>query len=68
MGGSYVAIAPTNDGRLPSEQLGLELGIDEGQLRWFTAEGNLIPLPEETERQRAKQEQQRAEQERQARE
>lgn len=51
--------------RLPSEQLGLELGIHERQLRWFTAAGDLIPLPEEAERQRAEQERQRAKQERQ---
>jgi hypothetical protein len=52
------AIAPTEQGRIPSEQLGLELGINERQLRWFTAEGELIPLPEEAERQRAEQERQ----------
>lgn len=58
----YVAIAPTENGRLVSEQLGLELGIHERQLRWFTAEGDLIPLPEEAERQRAEQAQHRLEQ------
>ncbi|WP_416673857.1 Uma2 family endonuclease [Egbenema bharatensis] len=63
--GSYEAIAPTEAGHLPSQQLGLQLGIHERQLRWFTAEGELIPLPEEAERQRADQAQQRAEQERQ---
>jgi len=62
--GHYAAIAPVENGRLPSEQLGLQLGIHERQLRWFTAEGELIPLPEEAERQRAEQEHQRAEQER----
>jgi len=61
----YEEIAPTENGRLPSEQLGLELGVHERQLRWLTAEGELIPLPEEAERQRAEQERQRAEQERQ---
>jgi Putative restriction endonuclease len=60
--GRYEAIAPTEQGRLPSEQLGLELGIYEQQLRWFTAEGSLIPLPEEAERQPAEQEQQAREQ------
>lgn len=65
VGGHYDAIAPTETGHLPSEQLGLKLGIHERQLRWFTAEGELIPLPEEAERQRAEQEHQRAEQERQ---
>jgi len=63
--GHYDAIAPVENGRLPSEQLGLQLGIHERQLRWFTAEGELIPLPEEAERQRAEQEHQRAEQEHQ---
>lgn len=67
-GGTYVAIAPNESDRLPSEQLGLELGIHDRQLRWFTAEGELIPLPEEAERQKAEQERQRADQERQARE
>jgi Uma2 family endonuclease len=68
MHGRYEAIIPTEPGRLPSEQLGLELGIHERQLHWFTAAGELIPLPEEAERQRAEQERQRAEQERQAKE
>jgi Uma2 family endonuclease len=66
--GGYEAIVLTAAGRLPSEQLQLELGIHEQQLRWFTAEGDLIPLPEEAEHQRAEQERQRAEQERQAKE
>lgn len=63
--GRYEAIALTAQGHLPSQQLGLQLGIHERQLRWFTAEGDLIPLPEEVERQRAEQEHQRAEQEHQ---
>ncbi len=63
--GHYEPIAPTSD-RLPSLQLGLALGIHQRQLRWFTAEGNLIPLPEEAEHQRAEQEHQRAEQAQQA--
>lgn len=53
VGGRYVAISPIADRRLLSEQLGLELGIHQRQLRWFTTEGNLVPLPEEAERQRA---------------
>lgn len=68
VGGNYMEIEPSAMGRLPSEQLGLELGIHERQLRWYTAEGELIPLPEEAERQRAEQERQRAEQEREAKE
>ncbi|MDX2271652.1 MAG: Uma2 family endonuclease [Cyanobacteriota bacterium] len=63
--GEYEAIAPLEGGRLASEELGLQLGIHEEQLRWFTAAGELIPLPEEAERQRAEQEHQRAEQEHQ---
>ncbi|MGB7414977.1 MAG: Uma2 family endonuclease [Thermosynechococcaceae cyanobacterium] len=51
--GQYEEISPTASGRLQSEQLGLALGIHERQLRWFTADGELIPLPEEAERQRA---------------
>ncbi|MBD2021638.1 Uma2 family endonuclease [Leptolyngbya sp. FACHB-36] len=66
--GTYIAIAPIDSGRLRSEQLGLELGIHDQQLRWFTTDGTLIPLPEEAERERAEQERQRAEQERQAKE
>jgi transposase-like protein len=65
VGAAYQAIASTAQGHLPSEQLALELGIHEQQLRWFTAAGDLIPLPEEAERQRADQEQQRADQEQQ---
>lgn len=53
--GRYVAIVPMEDGKLWSEQLGLYLGIHEQQLRWFTGQGHLIPLPEEQERQRAEQ-------------
>ncbi|NKB17585.1 MAG: Uma2 family endonuclease [Pseudanabaena sp. CRU_2_10] len=66
--GRYEAIAPTETGWLWSEQLGLYLGIHEQQLRWFSEQGQLIPLPEEQERQRADQERQRADQERQAKE
>lgn len=61
--GRYREITPVEAGRLPSEQLGLQLGIHERKLRWFTGEGELIPLPEAAERQRAEQEYQRAEQE-----
>jgi len=72
VGGSYTAISPIESDylegetalqRLPSEQLGLALGIYQRQLRWFTAEGDLIPLPEEAEHLRAEQEKLRAEQE-----
>jgi Uma2 family endonuclease len=53
--GSYEAISPIDSGYLWSEQLGLYLGIHERQLRWFTAEGKLIPLPEEQAQQRTEQ-------------
>jgi hypothetical protein len=59
--GRYEPIAPSEVGRLPSQQSRLQLGMHERQLRWFAAEGELIPLPEEAERQRAEQERQRAE-------
>lgn len=61
----YVPIEPTADGRLWSEQLNLSLGIHNRQLRWFSSDGTLIPLPEDAEHQRAEQAHQRAEQERQ---
>jgi hypothetical protein len=55
--------------------LGLALGIHERKLRWFTAEGELIPFSEEVERQAKEQAELRErqaliaqEQERQARE
>jgi Uma2 family endonuclease len=60
--GRYEPIAPTEDGKLLSDQLGLYLGIHEQQLRWFTEQGQLIPLPEEQERQAKEQAQQRTEQ------
>jgi Uma2 family endonuclease len=66
--GQYEVIAPTENGWLWSGQLGLYTGIYERQLRWFTAEGQLIPLPEEQERQAKEQERQAKEQERQAKE
>jgi Uma2 family endonuclease len=56
--GKYEVIEANDSGRLVSEQLELELGIHDQKLRWFTAAGELIPLPEEVERQRAEQEHQ----------
>ncbi|WP_448562662.1 Uma2 family endonuclease [Trichothermofontia sp.] len=53
--GVYEAIAPTEQGWLWSEQLGLYLGIYQEQLRFFTPAGDLVPTPEESaeaERQR----------------
>jgi Uma2 family endonuclease len=70
--GAYQPISPHPRGWLWSQQLGLYLGTHDSKLRFFTPEGQLIPLPEEDaqyqveqERQRAEQERQRAEQERQ---
>jgi Uma2 family endonuclease len=67
LSGRYEALAPTDSGWLWSEQLKLYLGIHERQLRWFSAEGQLIPLPEEA-KQQAKEQVQTIEQERQAKE
>ena len=48
--GLYQAIAPNENGYLWSDQLDLYLGIHERRLRYFTANSELIPLPEEQER------------------
>ena len=66
--GTYQPILPTEQDWLWSEQLGLYLGIYHQQLRFFTADGELVPAPEEradAERQRADTERQRADTERQ---
>lgn len=60
--GQYQDITPNDRGWLWSQQLELFLGIHERKLRFFTAEGELVPLPEEEMQQRAEQERQRAEQ------
>ena len=46
--GMYQPIQPNDRGNLWSEQLQLFLGIYEGQLRFFSPEGELIPTPAET--------------------
>lgn len=66
--GRYEALAPTDAGWLWSDQLELFLGIYERQLRWFSAEGQIIPLPEEAERQAKEQAMQAVAKERQAKE
>jgi Uma2 family endonuclease len=66
--GGYEAIAPDVSGRLSSRELGLSLGIHERNLRWFTLEGELIPFPEEAEKQAKEQALQGQEQERIAKE
>lgn len=58
--GSYQAIAPNEKGHLWSEQLGLYIGIHNGVLRLFDAEGNLALLPEEEANQKAEQAQEKA--------
>ena len=48
MAGQYQVIEPNEKGWLWSQQLGLYLGIDNDQLRFFTPEGKLVLTPEET--------------------
>ena len=55
--GEYQPLEPNSQGLLWSQQLQLYLGIHQRQLRFFTAEGELVPTPEEV----AEQETQRAE-------
>jgi Uma2 family endonuclease len=59
--GKYEAIPHTDSGLLWSDQLELYLGIQERQLRWFNADGEIVPLPEEQERLAKEQAIQRAE-------
>ncbi|BCU10733.1 Uma2 family endonuclease [Microcystis aeruginosa] len=47
--GQYQAISANDRGYLWSEQLGLYLGIFERKLRYFTADGQLVPTPQEAE-------------------
>jgi hypothetical protein len=47
--GQYQAISPNDWGYLWSEQLGLYLGIFDRKLRYFTADGQLVPTPQEAE-------------------
>ena len=68
LNGHYEGIIPTDTGCLWSEQLQLFLGIYERQLRWFSAQGQIVPLPEEIERQAKEQAELAREQERQAKE
>jgi len=64
--GQYQPLEPNPQGWLWSQQLELYLGIHEGKLRFFTAEGQLLPTPTEVveeERQQKEVAQARAEQE-----
>ncbi|MGI2904101.1 Uma2 family endonuclease [Tolypothrix sp. VBCCA 56010] len=45
--GKYQELTPTSEGLLWSQQLGLYLGIYQEKLRFFTAEGQPVLLPEE---------------------
>jgi Uma2 family endonuclease len=65
--GEYRQMEVNDSGRLWSHQMGVFLGVWQDRLRFFTPEGELVPLPQERaerERLRAEQEQARAEQER----
>lgn len=62
--GRYQPIEPNNQGYLWSQQLELYLGIHQGLLRFFTADGELVPTPEE----QAQSERQQKEYERQQKE
>lgn len=43
----YQEIQPNNQGWRWSEELELYLGVDGGQLRYFTANGQRVPTPQE---------------------
>ncbi|XGW00781.1 MAG: Uma2 family endonuclease (plasmid) [Leptolyngbya sp. BL-A-14] len=46
--GEYQPLQPNPQGWLWSQQLQLFLGVHDRQLRFFTAEGQLVPTPEES--------------------
>lgn len=56
--GRYQELEPNANGWLWSQQLELYLGIHESRLRFFTAEGQLIPTPEEMAQQERQQKEQ----------
>ena len=64
VGSHYVPLALDERGRLPVAPLGLSLGVvcreGETRLRWFDAEGHVIPLAAEREAARADEAEQRA--------
>ncbi|MBD1908610.1 MULTISPECIES: Uma2 family endonuclease [Cyanophyceae] len=51
MGNRYQEIALNDMGWRWSEELGLYLGVEQGQLRYFTPEGDRVPTPEEAAQQ-----------------
>ncbi|TRU70433.1 MAG: Uma2 family endonuclease, partial [Microcystis viridis Mv_BB_P_19951000_S69] len=69
--GQYQAIPANENGYLWSEQLELYLGIFDRKLRYFTADGQLVPTPQEAELEQRQAKEQillEKEQERQAKE
>ena len=69
--GNYQPIEVNPRGWRWSQELGLFLGVEERQLRYFTPEGEIVPIPTEQltiERQQRELAQQQAESERQQRE
>ena len=46
--GRYAPIAPDVHGRLWSERLELSFGMHDNNLRFFQADGSLVPLPDES--------------------
>ncbi|MGG6270434.1 Uma2 family endonuclease [Leptolyngbya sp. AN03gr2] len=58
--GQYESLAPNSQGHFWSQELGFYLGIHDRQLRLFTENGSLVPLPEEAAEERAEQAEQRA--------
>lgn len=59
--GSYQELQPNTYGWLWSQQLQLYLGVHQSKLRFFTADGQLLPTPEE-EAQQERQQREQAEQ------
>jgi len=53
--GEYEELPPNQQGWLWSKQLGLYLGIYESKLRFFSEEGQLIPIPQEVAQQEQQQ-------------
>jgi Uma2 family endonuclease len=53
--GQYQELAPTDSGWLWSQQLGLYLGVEDGKLRFFTPDRQLVMLPEEESNQELQQ-------------
>jgi Uma2 family endonuclease len=67
--GRYEAMTPNAAGRLASQQLGLELGAVDGEVRLFTPDGRVVAKPEEAalEQERRANEQERRANEQQKR-